>query len=713
MAPVAQDDIEMDSHTSDRASQDSSLRRQFSEPLHGHSASTQASQSPSPVAHKFKCDCAADEIENYQPNGTHEQSDVADEEEEQEEEAAAAALTGEAEDDDADGMIEASQNGVTEGVEATEIYEIENDQNAIDDEEGDGEGLEAESDLALSNQLHEFSREQDSISLEKRLHNLWDIHDARNFSADYDEMTTGLDNTWTKVFDDAKRGKKREEPGFLVRPDPYKKAKVGKGEFLEVTNLEDYLIQLRDPEMRSSDELYAITENVSYALRVWQDEFLAIEKLHKIATRHNAKPTSEPRKFERPDMFEDKKESMLYGYRHDPKEDKVNNQSPFVQGGFKPTPAQTRKMIAKAGLNNPNPDGWPIISRFGVEHVPKFQNPPREEFVGKATRKRKAAELEAANRSNETDDAPLESPTLAEPEVGYAGKRRTRTRRLAAEAETQPGGSPASARLSARGRGRGRGRGGARASSRGASEMPQSEVLLAPTRTSGRGHGREGAAPTSGSVQARTGATQLAPLEPAPSGGAARASSVGTAPALDGSLDPAEKARREKIANSKNPKRTEAMLNHWARFNREGRTRNPKRSKAQIEADRAAEAARKATEPPKTAGKKKRVNSPVFGISAGTADPGVAPAPTMSVPGSLAPGHPGTHPQLAPMPAARSMAPYAPIDPRAVAPFPPGPRGPLQQHPPQPYHTPYPDFYMSYGAPAATGMHHPGRTRPA
>ncbi|KAI5286023.1 hypothetical protein KEM52_002176, partial [Ascosphaera acerosa] len=49
--------------------------------------------------------------------------------------------------------------------------------------------------------------------------------------------------------------------------------------------------------------------------------------------------------------------------------------------------------------------------------------------------------------------------------------------------------------------------------------------------------------------------------------------------------DPLQDPRnQEKIRLSKNPKRTEAMIIHWAKFNQDGRTRNPKRTKAQIEA---------------------------------------------------------------------------------------------------------------------------------
>ncbi|KAE8371799.1 hypothetical protein BDV26DRAFT_302468 [Aspergillus bertholletiae] len=744
MAPVAQSDIDRDSHTSDMASHDSQLRRQFSEPLHAHSTSTHSPSLSPMTTPRAKCAwCGkffdSSDDDPYSQNEALEEhiammhphiakfslyDGVADEEKEEaydvdeqpEDGIVPTAPVSEADDApdaEEDGLMEAADDGIHEGPDATEGYDNENDQSGFDgpEAEGDGEGNEGESDLALFNQLHEFSRQEDSVSLDKRIHNLWNLHEISKFSGGFDETSATISGTWMKVFDDPKRVKKSEAPELPVRPEPYRSPKSSRGEFLEISPVEHFLVQLRDPELRPSDELYAITENIASVLKVWQDEYLAIEKLCKHATRQNVKPTSDPRKLERPEVYEDKKEAMLYGYKHETKEDKVRNQNPFVQGGFKPTPAQFRKMTAKAGPNNPNPDGWPTIMKFGVEHVPKFQNPPREEFVGKATRKRKAAELEAANRANETDEAPNGTPAPIEEEP--FAKRRTRTRR-AGELDTQPAGSPAPSRGSVRGRGRGRGRGAARGVSRAGSEVPQPVAPVAPARSVGRGHGREATA-SSGPLQSRPVTTQLAPIEPAPSGDPATATPVSTQAGAgqDEFLDPAEKARREKIANSKNPKRTEAMLNHWARFNREGRTRNPKRSKAQIEADRAAEAARKAAEPPKTVGKKKKSDSPVFGGPT-RVDTGLAPAPSMPGPGSLAPGPPGPHPQLAPMPPARGSMPYAPIDPRAVAPFPPAPHGPhgLQPPPPQPYHTPYPELYFPYGA-AAAGLPPPGHTRPA
>ncbi|KAL4815165.1 hypothetical protein BDW67DRAFT_176469 [Aspergillus spinulosporus] len=748
----------MESHTSEMASQDSPLRRKFSEPLHAKSGSTKTTPSPAPDA--SICAQCGEHIEpsadmsldaaikrhmdykhfaakdmapyNNHENGIDDESQTYDGDEDDEQ-----VENGDMVVDQANGSPRsADYNGGNVEVAEEEPAEVSETYNgnkraALDSDRaginGDGEVPEGESDVALSNQLHEFSRDEDSASIEKRLHNLWNIHDVRQFTKDYDENTNEMNETWATVFNEAKSGKKRNAPEFLQRPDPYKATKVGRGEFLEMAPLEDFLSQLRDPELRTSDELYAITENVAYALKVWQDEFLAIDKLQKLATRHNLKVTSDPRKLERPQVFEDKKEAMLYGYKYDPKEDKIGNQNPFLQGGFKPTPAQYRKMLQKVGPNNPNPDGWRIISKFGVDHVPKFQNPPREDGIAKATRKRKAAELEAASRANESDEAAVtEAATPAEPDQDPA-KRRSRNRRQGDEPNAENGRSS-----TPRGRGgRPRGRGAARGGSRAASEAP-----LAPAPVAGN---TTGSTPVSeGLSQARTGASQLVPIEPAPNGGPATAPDAKPpAGGAQGVLDAAEEARRQKIANSKNPKRTEAMLNHWARFNREGRVRNPKRSKAQIEADRAADAARKASEGAKLGIKQKKKSASPALSNPPRVDAGLAPAPPqpmqLAPPPQLAPGplpHPHSHPpphphphshththtsqlpsQLPPLAAPRGLAPYPPphLDPRPMPPFPlaRGP-GPLHQPPPQPYRTPYPDYFNSpYGPPPLPPPGHP------
>lgn len=683
MSPVVQDDVDLDTHTSGMSGEGSPLHRKFSEPM--HSTTSTHSQSPPLAAQEAQCSWCGiylevhgdDELSKSQVLKEHiatvhphiakfsmYDGDAGDGPEDGHSNGDAEKLedlppaTEDAEDDDA---VEDVEDGAAIDTEDTP----QEGDAGIENVEPEGDGLHQEEE---SDQLPGFSHEQDAASVDKRLHHFWNIHYPTKFSKGFDSETAEAEKVWSHAFHETKRGKKRDSSGFADRPGPYRKARVDRGEFLEITSLDQFVSQLRDPETRTYDELYAITNNAALALKTWQDEYLAIDKLYKRATRYTSKPTANPRKPERKEVFEDKKEASLYGYKYDPRADKIGNQNPFIQGNFKPTTTQMRKIIAKAGPNNPNPDGWRPIDKFGIEHIPKFQDPPRKApMPPKTTRKRKAAEIEAAN-ADETEDAPSEVQEATDD----SPKRRTRARvNNAAESVPPP---------PSRGTGRGRGRG------RGASRM------------SSRAHEPQAPTPPPQII------APAGPVLPAEWETADMSTEPVSAHPSDAVMDSAEIAKRQKIANSKNPKRTEAMLNHWARFNREGRVRNPKRTKAQIEADRAADAVKRASEPPKPAGRKRLAASlPALGQPAL-----VQPAPV----------------QPAPMPslAARGpMAPYAPIDPRAVAhPYgpppamqqlPPGQQ--LQQPPPQvPYHSPYTGFYVHPYAPPPPSDQMQGGPRP-
>lgn len=676
MSPISQEEIDLGTHTSAVSGGDSPVHRKISDPM--QSPSSTQSQSPPPLmADNAKCSWCGIDLElpdhgevslnqvlkehiatvhphiakfsAYAGDGGETPDGHSNEDPEKSEDLPASTEDGEDED-----AIEDAEDAAGIDTEAVEDAPQEADV-GVENVEPEGDALVQEEE---SDQLPGFSHEQDAVSVDKRLHRFWNIHDPLKFSKDFDDDTADVEKTWNHVFQglqsihSTKRGKKRDSSELPERPGPYQRARVEKGEFLEIGSIDEFLLQLRDPETRSSDELYAITQNVALALKTWQDEYLAIDKLYKRATRCTSKPSANPRKPERMEVFEDKKEAALYGYKHDSKADRVGNQNPFIQGNFKPTAVQARKILAKSGPNNPNPDGWRPINKFGIDYIPKLQDPPRKApMPPKTTRKRKAAEIEAANMAEDTEDAPSEAPEPAE----ISPKRRTRARVNNATESVPP---PVSRGAT---RGRGRGRGGSRTSSRvhethAPTPPPQ---ILAP------------APPvlTTSDWEEPVPAGELA--NPQPSGAVA---------------DAAELARRQKIANSKNPKRTEAMLNHWARFNREGRVRNPKRTKAQIEADRAAENNKKASEPPKPAGRKRLAAS----------------LPSLGQP---APVQPAPMPSLA---ARGPIAPYAPMDPRTIA-HPYGPPPPVQQLPPAqqlqqpapqvPYHSPYTGYYMHHYAP--------------
>lgn len=743
MAPVAQDDIDVDTRASDLVeSQDSPLRRQFSEPAHPLSNSIRASSSPTPSTRRSKCAWCGKYFETSDEDGVSHDEAL--------KEHMATVHPHIAKFSMYDGANDEEDDGGEDGEDQEEQDDQEEEQDDQDDQEEEEEVDETpldESELAISNQLHGFSRQQRTASVQKRLESFWNIHKASNFSKDYDDEIAELEHTWDYAFRGPKRSKKRDASEFPDRPDPYKKPAVSKGEFLQITPIETFLEQLRDPESRPFDELYAITSNVAHALKVWQDEYMAIDRLSKLASRYMMKRTADPRKTEDPEVFEDKKEAMLYGYKYSTRAP-TGYQDPFIQGGFRPTAAQYRKMSAQAGPNNPNPDGWKPIVKFGIEYVPRFQNPPIGAFEGKNTRKRKAAQ-EAANSANENKEATTttETPAVAETENeadappakrqtrSRGGKQPTTTSRETAQTNTAPSSPASSVRPASSGRG------GRRPRSQAATPQPT------PSRSSARGPAR-GAQSANNVTPATTAAatTTTAPVASiAPNGATTTAAATATvttaapasvigAPLDDPNLDPAELARRQKIANSKNPKRTEAMLNHWARFNREGRVRNPKRTKAQIEADRAAEALRKAQEPPKPNSRKRKnagatTNGAASGPKKSKTDPAVPP-PVQPMPppsGSAPPA--GSIPPSSSLPPAGSIQPssslppagsippppppiqpYAPIEPRTVAPhpYPHGPPPPLAPSQPGPPPQPHPMAYVPPGYPTDYYIHYPG-----
>lgn len=550
--------------------------------------------------------------------------------------------------------------------------------------------------------------------IKNRLPKVWNVHKPQKFSDSYDQDMAKVEATWQYVFGDKPKKKDLSEP--LARPVPYKNSQVPKGQFLEINPLEELIETLRKPELLTTDELYAATEAVAAVMKTWQDEYIALDKLYIRTHRHYRAPlpsdakreqhvghkkrTGQPlaRVAEHERDFEDRKESMLYGYKHNFFGHNLSNsvswvpQNPFVQGGFVPTPAQARKMATKVAPDDRNPDGWAPILRDGVEFVPKLWEARREPVV-KLTRKRKAVEVEPA-KLEEAEDTQNESEIAEESEEDARPvKRRTRGRggRRTTLDTYQPPEAPTSAprgRGGSRARGRGRGRGSGRTTSARVSlDAPQSGIFASPT--SYRGRGRRGASIVSSTqTHSMEGTpTSLPNISPMPE--ATPPPKANASAKRDATAEEMEEARRLKIANSKNPKRTKAMLDHWERFNREGRIRNPKRSKAQIESDRQDDPI-KSEVLPRAPGRRRK-------------SPSLAPIPN----GNLAPkapvgapmtSHMGPGPTLPPL----GMPQYAPPNPYAQPP----PNVPIgQQLPPQYAPFPYVPYAMSHMQGPPPGSH--------
>jgi hypothetical protein len=511
-------------------------------------------------------------------------------------------------------------------------------------------GLSAEAADTLDSKLHDLERQQvHAINAEKRLMTCWNLHDARKFNPDYDDTTADLEDTWCCVFDDSKPKTKKAHGKKPARPDPYMNSTTDKGEFLKLTPVEEYLDLVNNFESMPTDQLHAAAQNVYHALKTWQDEWMAIEDLNKRVSNKQKKP-SNPRALDPPEVFQDKREAMLYGYKydptiHEPKKREVNNettfkrQDPFVQGGFRPTAAQLRKMQTEVGKNNPNPDGFKTMTRNGQEYVPKFQDPPLIPFDsrGSTNRKRKLPQGEiAALRQPSVHDST--TPAFESDLDGQPFKRVTRSvnKTEMPQIQTAPP-SPGPRPRGGKKRG-GQGRGGASQvtqSTNITSNMSQpiniitnvtSEPTItsntmntptdntlsfgietAPSSRSNTSPPVDGLTSVAGSEQTDNAPTPMPALAPAAPGAPPALSALPQTLAEPGEvLSEAELRRRDKIANSKNPRRTIAMLDHWSNFHKDGRTRKPKRTKEQMESDRLADDARRANGQGKAPKRRKR-----------------------------------------------------------------------------------------------------------
>ncbi|KAJ5142799.1 uncharacterized protein N7515_001586 [Penicillium bovifimosum] len=780
MAPIPGADLDGDHPSSDVGdSQDSPLRRQFSEPLRPLSTSTQISQSPDPMPRRIKCDWCGKLLQLPANENISEDDVLAKHSKEAHPKPISFAGYDDADDGDGteDGAEDGADDGAEDGVDDTydENGDLQ-DEDAIESVEPTTEAANGEAQVEesgdipvevtpddpsgtkatetptddsntppkkfdllewLSNPRTSYPEDNNRRTAEwsepdikKRLPRFWNVHDTQNFFPDYEEEATKWESALDTAFHNPSnpRPKKRDAPEDVPHPRPYKMTRVDKGEFLPIQTeeLDSLVTMLRNPESYTFEELHALTGSAAFAMRAIQEEYLALDRLYLLAHRHKRDPASFEmkrnqmegnRKKGGPPLakvallhldFEDQKEAMLYGYKHvffkqnSPTTVARTLQDPFVQGGFVPTASTAKKLAAKSlETGNRNLDRWPSMTRGGVEYHPQMYEPRHEPVPPKNTRKRKATEVDALTKTTEAAESQDDDET--EEDTRHAAKRRTRGRGgKAAVAESVPPESN-SRRGGGAGSGRGRGRGRGRGTGRPGSSRATFEAAPAPTQTSSRGRGRRGAATLASS------ATPSAETSVFPAVAEKTAASPATDTQVSAKKEPlsaeaAEEARAQKIANSKNPKRTKAMLDHWARFNREGRTRMPKRSKAQIEQDRllgGLDGASDDATKPSGHGRRKRSSSlaPLAGNLAPKGAPSLPPmASVQAQPQQPMP------PTLPPMGVVPHYGP-GPVNPYAAAPV--APMAQLGQ-PMPPQYAPFP--YVPYGMNHLPG-HNPGGPR--
>jgi hypothetical protein len=775
MAPIPRADPDGDNPSSDVGdSQDSPLRRQFSEPLRPLSTSTQMSQSPEPMPRRLKCDWCGKLLLLPADENISEEDVLAKHTDEAHPKSIS--FVGYDGADDVDGTEDGAEVGAEDGVDDTydENGDLQ-DEDAIEpdepaaqaakpedgqaqDEENENVPVEVTTDDPSGTKAAETPTDDSNTPPKKydllewlskprteyeedyrrrtadwketdakaRLSRLWNVHDTRRFSANYEQEATKCEMDWDNAFNDPSNPRKRDAPEQISHPRPYKMARVGKGEFLPIQaqELENLVTMLRNAEKYTPEELYALTQSAALAMKAIQDEYLSLDKLYLLAHRHKRDPPSFElkrnqmqghRKKAGPPLanvaqfdldFEDRKEAMLYGYKHtyfnhnEPTAALRTMQDPFAQGGFVPTPAHGKKLVAKSTeTGNRNLDRWTPMKRHGIEYHPQMYEPRPAPPQQKNTRKRKAAEVDVPTKTTERAESQDDDET--EEDTRHSTKRRTRGRGgKTVVAESAPPSDSNSRLGGGAGSGRGRGRGRGRGTGRPGSSRATFEVAPAPTQTSSRGRGRRGAATLASS------ATPSAEISSFPAVAATTAESPAdhtpvTAKKEALSAEAAEEARAQKIAKSKNPKRTKAMLDHWDRFNREGRIRNPKRSKAQIEQDRTVGGLDGAAdEVPKPSGHGRRKRSSSLAPLAGNLAPKGAPGlPSMA---SVQAQQQPMPPTLPPMGVVAHYGP-GPVNPYAAA----ASVAPMAQlgQPMPPQYAPFP--YVAYGMGHLPG-HNPG-----
>ncbi|KAL9062172.1 MAG: hypothetical protein Q9157_009160, partial [Trypethelium eluteriae] len=84
-----------------------------------------------------------------------------------------------------------------------------------------------------------------------------------------------------------------------------------------------------NPQTRPMDVLYAIAENTQRVLKLWQDEYLVIDRRTAPHANIPRRPATGARQTIDPEVYEDMREAEIYGYTFDPK--RIGRQDPFSQ----------------------------------------------------------------------------------------------------------------------------------------------------------------------------------------------------------------------------------------------------------------------------------------------------------------------------------------------------------------------------------------------
>ena len=189
-----------------------------------------------------------------------------------------------------------------------------------------------------------------------------------------------IDSLWRSAFGDSS-----------ARPVLYSSEELNEEGWLPLTDPQIFITNL--PNL-NHQQLRTTGANNQIAMKSAQDEYLELER--QIANIKGKDTIKNPQSLPEPDVFEERKEASLYGYKYETnrpallhagipglrvaddltereKHDVRLFQEPFEQGGFIPKEKEYKAMVAKT-KDPKNADGWkPTVDKDGRRLIPKQQ----------------------------------------------------------------------------------------------------------------------------------------------------------------------------------------------------------------------------------------------------------------------------------------------------------------------------------------------------
>jgi hypothetical protein len=223
------------------------------------------------------------------------------------------------------------------------------------------------------------------------------------------------------------------------RPKLYSSDKYDADGFRPLTDAQDFLTNVNS---LNHLQLYAVSNNSVIALREAQDEYLELSR-EIAAIKGRPDNTKNPQAVLDHEVFEDRKEAVLYNYKYEPRKpaliqnlvpfarigDELTEQEkrdvtvapePFSQGGFVPTDRAYKGKLNRA-KSTKNIDGWKPIEKDGSFYIP-VQQQHHDEYTAAYTRRA----LDANGEIIRPNSADSEDSQISPPQPGVVNKRLTR-----------------------------------------------------------------------------------------------------------------------------------------------------------------------------------------------------------------------------------------------------------------------------------------------